>query len=157
MVLLNGSGTILLRTISFSNLVCLLLERKCIRSDQSLTSSSSRREVFHKRSNNDCKQNQSIYNGFIPYHSNLSSHYLEADDWMLQSYNFQSLAGSIKSRPLSRFDKQETPLVNPEVVNPSLLSFGQEMWNPENELPKVSTSSSSTYSMSATRFNFPSS
>ncbi|KAJ4963392.1 hypothetical protein NE237_023331 [Protea cynaroides] len=70
-------------------------------------------------------------NGLLPFHSNLSSQYSDADDWMLQSCNFQSLAGNLKSGPLSRFDKQDTPLINPEAVNPSLHSLGQEMWNPQ--------------------------
>ncbi|XP_042494113.1 auxin response factor 5 [Macadamia integrifolia] len=69
--------------------------------------------------------------GLLPYPSNLSAQYLDADDWMLQSCNFQSLDGNPKSGPLTGFDKQDTSLVYPEVVNPSLAPLSREMWNPQ--------------------------
>ncbi|XP_042507032.1 auxin response factor 5-like [Macadamia integrifolia] len=70
-------------------------------------------------------------NGLLPYPSNLSSQYLDADDWMLQSFNLQSLAGNLKSLgPLSGA-KQDTSLICSEAVNPSLPPLSQEMWSPQ--------------------------
>ncbi|XP_043714107.1 auxin response factor 5-like isoform X2 [Telopea speciosissima] len=70
-------------------------------------------------------------NGLLPYPSNLSSQYLDADDWVLQSCNFQSLAENLKTRSFSGFDKQDTSLLYPEAVNPSLPPLSQEMWSPQ--------------------------
>nr|DAD40465.1 TPA_asm: hypothetical protein HUJ06_014788 [Nelumbo nucifera] len=69
-------------------------------------------------------------NNLLPYPGLLSSQHLDADDWMLQASNSQSLAGIFKSPgpPLSGCDKQDTSVIFPEAVNPILPPLGQEMW-----------------------------
>ncbi|OVA12846.1 AUX/IAA protein [Macleaya cordata] len=69
-------------------------------------------------------------NGLLPYPINLSSQYLDSDDWMLHSG--QSLAGILRSPgQQSGCGLEDLPVAYPEMVNPVATSLGQEMWGPQ--------------------------